>query len=160
MPMSRRVFWCWAEQERQYVTPYKHAHIYHFDQARVFRDSVQKKGCPRGRLIRSPHQPSTFPLNKKKSRACSFEGCFLSSLLHPLLIFSSAFVAGLLPPAERAGCKPGEPAPAALLPGPQAHPAAAGPSSRCPSPGPSPRGHLEPLPAERAWEIESTPIRA
>lgn len=56
-----------------------------------------------------------FKKKKKKSRACSFESCFLSSLLHPPLI-SPAFVAGLLPPAERAGREPGT-APAMLLDG-------------------------------------------
>lgn len=100
----------------------------YLSQMRVFLDSMQKKGFPRGKLIRSPHQPGTFPLNKKKkSRACSFEGCFLSSLLHPPLISSSAFVAGLLPPAERAGCTPG----ACSCQGPRTHPTAARPSSRC-----------------------------
>jgi len=46
-----------------------HTYIYIFYQARAFLDSVQKKGFPRGRLIRSPHQSSTFPLNKKKKKS-------------------------------------------------------------------------------------------
>lgn len=118
----------WAGMTKQYIRPCKHTRIVikqgHFWiewKRRVFLEASSLE------VLASPVPfPSIISksINIKESRACSFEGCFLSSLLHPPSISSLAFVAALLPPAERAGGKPGDPAPAALrsCQGPRTHP--------------------------------------
>lgn len=130
-----------------------------------FWTQCKRRAFPEESSLEVLTSPAPFPSIKKKSRACSFEGCFLSSLLHPPLISSSAFVAGLLPPAERAGCKPGARSNSTPARAPRRIPRQPGPPPAAsvlprPSPGPSPQGHLEPLPGERAWEIKSTPNTA